>query len=69
MYRLPIWLATVLIALVCEVMVRVRVEVRVKNKAFVSVQVRDQKQILRDCALASELIQANFHRGGFIYYD
>ena len=39
-------------------MVRVRVEVRVTTKIPVSVRVRDQKQISRDCALASELVQA-----------
>ena len=39
-------------------MVRVRVEARVTTKLPVSVRVRDQKQISRDCALASELVQA-----------
>ena len=39
-------------------MVRVRVDVRVTTKEFVMVLVKDQKQIPRDCALASELVQA-----------
>ena len=47
-------LVTVFIRLVCKVMVRVRVEVRVTTK----VRVSDKKQISRDCALASELVQA-----------
>ena len=38
-------------------MVRVRVEVWVTTKVLVRVRVRDQKQISRDCALASELVQ------------
>ena len=49
-----------LIGLVCEVMVEVMVEVRATNKVLVRVQVRDRKQISRDCALASELIQAHY---------
>ena len=43
--------------LACKVMVRVKIEVRVKTKASVRVIVRDQKQISRDGALASELVQ------------
>ena len=39
-------------------MVRVRVEVRVTTKVLVRGRVRDQKHISRDCALASELVQA-----------
>ena len=47
-----------LIGLVCKFMVRVMVEVRVTTKVLVRVRVRDQKQKSRDCALASDLVQA-----------
>ena len=40
------------------VMVWVRVEVRVTTKVLVRVRVSNQKQISRDYALASELVQA-----------
>ena len=42
-------------------MVRVMVEVRVKSTVPVSVRVRNQKTISRDCSLASELVQAKKH--------
>ena len=51
-----------LIGLVCKFMVRVMVEVRVTTKVLVRVRVRDQKQMSRDCALASDLVQAKITR-------
>lgn len=47
---------TVFIGLACKVMVKV--EVRVTTKLPVRARARDQKQISRDYALASELVQA-----------
>ena len=46
------------IGFACKVRVRVKVEVRVMTKVPVRVIVRDQEQISRDGALASELVQA-----------
>ena len=45
-------------------MVRVMVEVRVTTKVLVRVRVRDQKQMSRDCALASDLVQAQLSYAG-----